>query len=175
MKKFLKSIKRLSKAKKILLSLLLSIILLVGFGIGYSQYLLSKTSKQIPDLERTIDKYITYQANGEYKKAYNLFTEEYKNYEDLDAFIKKSDYIKPGVIDYMPNSLLKEDFFINFLIGQPISLRYEGYFSYTDRKYGKITAIFILKNKKWELLSVNITAPKSRLDKYSPPEEKVTQ
>lgn len=152
----------------------LSIGLLIGIGIGYSQYLWHKSSAEIHDLERIVDKYLIYQSNKEYTKAYDLHTEEYRAYDDLETYVQRSNYLRPATAGYMRNSLLLKDFFINFFVGQPITLVYIGYMLYEDRDQGYVTATFILKNNRWVLDGVNVSAPETRFDKYNPPQEKIT-
>ena len=162
----------LSKVKKILLGVVLIIILLLGSIYGYSRYLLSQAEDQILSLEKVLDEFMIYETNKEYKNAYNLFSDQFTDYNDLNTFITSSEYEQPEMQGYIGRSLFLDNFWINFYIGQPIFLKYQGHFLYENGDEGQVDATFILEGNKLELYGINITAPPSRFNKFIPPQEK---
>lgn len=163
---------KLSKMKKILLGIVFVILLILGSIFGYSYYLSSQAQKQMPYLEQVLNEFLIYESNKEYKKAYTLFSADYKQDEDVDTFINKSEYIRPETAGYLSRSLFLDDFRISFYLGQPILLRYHGHMLYGNGEEALVDATFVLKNNKWELYYVGIKAPQSRFDKFIPPQEK---
>jgi hypothetical protein len=115
---FVRKIAQLSKLKKLFLAL--GILILAG--VAFMAISFWQASRDVPDLERTVNEYLIDASNEDYKHAYGLFSAEYKKVADLATFTKSAVYIRPVYKGYQPDSLATERYILHVGLGQPSTI-----------------------------------------------------
>lgn len=147
MKKHFNNIKRLLISKKILLILgVLIIFAICIFVVNYIQLWM------VYDVNRkTVDTFLVHLSSSDYKKAYAIFANKYKNEEDFDTFKNSVYYGKEAYVGYKKDSFLPTRTTRFLLPLDPPLVRYIGNISYKDGRKSEITTIFIWENNEWKL------------------------
>jgi hypothetical protein len=157
------------KSSPVIVKVLLAIAVIIAFVFSLISYSKWITLKEVPNIENEINSFLTSISHEDYKNAYQLYSNKYRQEEDYKTFKESTIQIRPLSKNYKSGSLETLEVFTRYYFSAPSELHYRGQIEYTDtNQIGEIDAIYILENEKWKLYGLQIFPPITKFKNISP-------